>query len=214
MVTPAGAVSVFAGTLDVSGSADGTGTGASFFSPAQLAFDRDGNLYVTDVGNQTIRLITPARVVSTLAGSPGLSGLVDGQGSAARFNLPYGIAVDRLGNVIVGDMNNNRLRKISPAGDVTTLITDAFLYGPGAMAFDAAGTLWVADVWNHAVLSVVVADPPATSATTLRIGTPGLIGAFTGRFPAGLSYPSGLAITPAGDLLLSTVNGLVIATAP
>lgn len=214
VVTPAGAVSVFAGTLDVSGSADGTGTGASFFSPAQLAFDRDGNLYVTDVGNQTIRLITPARVVSTLAGSPGLSGLVDGQGSAARFNLPYGIAADRLGNVIVGDLNNNRLRKISPAGVVTTLLTDAFLYGPGAMAFDAAGTLWVADLWNHAVLSVVVADPPATSVTTLRIGTPGLVGAFTGRFPAGLSYPSGLAITPAGDLLLSTVNGLVIATAP
>ncbi len=213
-VTPGGAVGTLAGLAGTSGSSDGTGSSALFNSPGRVALDGAGNLYVTDLGNQTVRKITPTGDVTTLAGLAGTSGFADGHGAAARFNLPDGIAVDGGGNVFVGDLNNNKIRKITPAGDVTTLVLSSFIYGPGELAFDAAGTLYVADSWNHAVFAVSVVEPPGTSTATLRIGTPGLLGAFPGPFPAGLSYPSGLAFTALGDLLVTTANGLMLATAP
>ncbi len=209
-VTPAGVVSTLAGVSGVSGSADGTGTAARFYYPSKLAVDGTGNLYVTDSGNQTIRKVTPGGVVTTVAGSPGLSGLADGTGSAARFNMPSGIAVDGNGNLFVGDMNNNRIRRITPGGDVTTLSTSTFIYGAAALAFNATGTLYVADAWGHAMYTV----DPATGTATLLMGTPFLPGAFTGPFPAGLNSPTGLAFTPQGDLLITTGNGLMLATAP
>ncbi|MBI3131210.1 MAG: putative Ig domain-containing protein [Acidobacteria bacterium] len=209
-VTPAGVVSTLAGLSGVSGSADGTGSAARFYYPSKVAADGTGNLYVTDSGNQTIRKVTPAGVVTTLAGSAGNAGLADGNGATARFNMPSGIAVDGLGNLFVGDLNNNRIRKVTPSGEVTTLALSTFIYGPAALAFDGAGTLHVADAWGHAVFTV----DTATGNTALLLGTPSLPGAFTGPFPAGLNSPTGLAFTPQGDLLVTTLNGLMLATAP
>ena len=85
------------------GSADGTGSAARFKNPSCVAVDTAGNVYVADIGNHTIRKVTPAGVVTTLAGLAGGSGSADGTGSAAQFFSPHGVAVDSPGNVYVAD---------------------------------------------------------------------------------------------------------------
>lgn len=118
-VTPAGQVSTFAGSGQP-GKSDGTGAAASFNSPFGIAIDANGNLYVSDSGNNLIRKITPGGAVSTIAGS-GSRSATDGTGGAASFNTPAGIAVDKSGNIFVADENNNLIRKITQAGAVTTI---------------------------------------------------------------------------------------------
>jgi len=166
-ITPTGTVSTFAGTFGEAGSADGTGTAAKFDSPQGLAIDAAGNLYVADTGNQIIRKITPAGLVSTLAGLARISGNTDGTGSAARFNRPRRIALDPNGNLYVTEAGNNDVRKITPAGVVTTFATN--LQFPetddiqarvpvsyGAIAVDPTGNVYVStyDIYNeHSVLT-------------------------------------------------------------
>jgi streptogramin lyase len=118
-ITPSGQVSTFAGGGQP-GRNDGTGAAASFNSPFGIAIDGNSNLYVADSGNNLIRKITPAGTVTTIAGS-GLRGASDGNGSAASFNMPAGIAVDNFGNIYVADESNNLIRKITQAGAVTTI---------------------------------------------------------------------------------------------
>jgi hypothetical protein len=103
------------------GSADGTGSAARFNYPFGAAVDSAGNVYVGDDNNGTIRKVTPAGVVTTLAGLAGSFGSADGTGSAARFQFPRGVAVDSATNVYVADVNNFTIRKVTPAGVVTTL---------------------------------------------------------------------------------------------
>ncbi len=208
--TPAGAVSTFAGLAGTPGSTDGAGAAARFNYPNMVVADTGGNLYLSETGNHTIRKITPAGVVTTLAGSAGVAGLTDGNGAAARFNIPTGLAMDGAGNLFVGDMNNNKIRKITPTGDVTTLALSTWISWPRGLAFDPAGHLLVAADQNHAVYRI----DTSTGTATLLLGTPNLEGAFTGPFPAGLSRPMGLAFSPQGDLLVTTANGLMLATAP
>ena len=122
-VTLAGVVTVFAGTSGMAGNTDGMGAAARFSSPMNIAKDASNNLYVTERGNHRIRKITPAGVVTTLAGST--QGFNDGLGAVAQFNSPTGIAVDASGVVYVGDgfdvASNHRVRMIQPNGLVTTL---------------------------------------------------------------------------------------------
>jgi glucose/arabinose dehydrogenase len=84
--------------------------------------DAAGTLYVTDRVNRTIRKVAAGGVVTTLAGAAGLDGAVDGTGADARFGLPYGIAMDAAGNLYVADANNDAIRKVTPAGEVTTVV--------------------------------------------------------------------------------------------
>src|SRR5690606_14292547 len=115
-----------------------------------------GNLYVADERNHNVRKITPGGVVTTLAGKAGESGDVNGVGEAARFWQPRGLAVDVNGNVYVADLGNDLIRKITPAGVVSTLAgqpgpaervdgvgSEARFRGPTDIAIDAAGNLWV-----------------------------------------------------------------------
>jgi streptogramin lyase len=134
-VTPSGAVTTLAGTPGGKGSADGNGAAASFNLPFGVATDGSGDVYVADVNNNTIRKITPAGVVSTLAGSPGVAGSADGLGAAARFNGPNYVVADSVGNVYVSDSGNSVIRKITPAGNVTTVIGQKNVAGftPGAL---------------------------------------------------------------------------------
>lgn len=119
LIDPTGAISVFAGSGQ-QGYLDGLGTAAAFYYPNSVALDALNNVYVSDGVNNLIRKITPAGLVSTLAGS-GTAGAVDSTGIAASFNGPAGLAVDASGNVYVADSNNNLIRKITPAGKVTTI---------------------------------------------------------------------------------------------
>ncbi|WP_298926183.1 hypothetical protein [uncultured Ramlibacter sp.] len=181
-VTPAGEVSVLAGTKPpgffqiVRGSADGTGAAASFNGPGGTAIDASGNLYVAEAYNNTVRKVTPAGVVTTIAGAAPATGSTDGVGAAARFNLPRGIAIDPLNNLYVADTSNHTIRKITPAGLVSTLAGTPQAAGnadgvgaaarftrPSAIAFHG-GELYVADAGNNAVRKVALDGTVSTFA--------------------------------------------------
>ncbi len=117
-----GTVTTFAGTPGQSGSVDGAGQEARLSSPTGLMLDASGALYVADTGSHLIRKITPAGVVSTIAGTPNVSGKEDGKGPLARFFSPRGLTFDRKGNLFVSDSGNHTIRKLTPDGVVTTVI--------------------------------------------------------------------------------------------
>ncbi len=162
-VSPAGQVASLAGGEE--GFKDGLGARASFHTPSGLAMDAAGNIYVADTGNHAIRKISPQGQVTTLAGS-GRAGYRDGAAAQAQFNGPIGVAVDALGVVYVADTYNDRIRRISPQGLVSTLAGGKFpgdrdgrgsaarFDNPTALALDSAGILWVADTRNDAVRRV------------------------------------------------------------
>jgi len=129
-VTPAGVVTTLAGNANSDpGSTDGTGSAARFDVPQGVAVDSAGNVFVADTYNNTIRKVTPAGVVTTLAGSANDAGSADGTGSAARFYYPSGVAVDSAGNVYVADAGNDTIRKVTSEGVVTTLAGLAGSFG-------------------------------------------------------------------------------------
>jgi sugar lactone lactonase YvrE len=157
-----GKVSVLAG--DVEGYAEGAGKLAAFNTPSGLALDSKGNLLVADTGNNAIRKVAPDGTVSTVAGNS-LAGNQDGRAPQAQFNGPLGVAVDAENNVYVADSYNDRIRKISWDGVVTTLAgsTAGNVDGAGAQArFDTPsalvlapnGDLYVADTGNNAVRKI------------------------------------------------------------
>lgn len=161
-ITQAGVVTTFAGS-GLSGLTNGVGTTASFDWPKGLAIDDIGNVFVADAVNRSIRKITPTGVVSTLAGN-GSRGFSDGIGTTAMFAYPQSVAVDIIGNVFVADSGNNAIRKISPAGLVSTLSGDglagyrngtsnggARYSWPQGVAVGGAGEVFVADNGNNAV---------------------------------------------------------------
>jgi sugar lactone lactonase YvrE len=172
-LTKTGMVYTVAGQPGMIGCLDGYGDNAQFNNPSAVAEDGAGNVYVSDSGNDVIRKITPSRVVSTLAGSAGSAGNADGNGAAARFWNPQGLAVDETGNIYVADTGNNAIRKISPMGQVTTIaglagsagFTDgpgpqARFNGPAGIAVDKDGNLFVADTNNHCVRKIKLVDAP------------------------------------------------------
>jgi hypothetical protein len=156
-------VTTFAGSGSI-GSTDATGTAASFNTPNGVATDALGNIYVADTGNNLIRKITAAGVVTTLAGSS--SGFNDGVGSLAKFNSPTGVAADALGNVYVADKTNYRIRKVTAAGVVTTLAGNgssslangvpesSSFKSPRGLAVDAAENVYVADADNNVIRKI------------------------------------------------------------
>jgi sugar lactone lactonase YvrE len=176
-------IEVLAGVVS-RGSTDDAGAAARFYKPAGVTVDATGNLYVADTGNHTIRKVTAAGVVTTLAGTPGISGGEDGTGGDASFNGPGGVAVDSAGNVYVADTHNNAIRKITPAGVVTTLAgsiqasgyvngtgSAARFLSPSAIAIDTAGTLYVTDQANFVIRKVSPAGAVTTLAGTGVAGT-------------------------------------------
>jgi len=211
-VTAAGSVSTLAGAVGFAGSTDGNGTAALFNMPQGIAVDAAGNVYVADTNNSTIRKVASTGVVSTLAGAPGQTGGSDGTGSSARFYNPFGLAVDAAGNVYVADYDNDTVRKVTPAGVVSTLAGSAGVSGsangqggaallnhPEAVAVDGSGTVYVIDTSNQTVREISAGG----SVTTLA-GTTGVGGNANGAGPAAsFFYPGGIASTGAGVLYIA-----------
>ncbi len=214
-ITSAGAVTTLAGTQAVAGSADGTGAAAGFKSPIAIAVDSTGNVFVTDSGNRTIRKITQAGVVTTFAGTTGISGNADGQGTAASFSNFGGIAIDKSDNLYV--TANGTVRKITPAGLVTTLagtpgvagVADgvgaaATFFSLRGIAVDANGNIYAADSDVGTIRKIT---PNGTVSTV--VGVPNQLSFVPGALPGLLADPMGLAISGT-SLYIAMYNGVAV----
>jgi serine/threonine-protein kinase len=220
--SPAAIVSTLAGsTSGTPGFTNGTGAAATFNFPLGAAVDSAGNMYIADSNNNAIRKITPAGVVSTLAGS-GAVGFSNGTGTAATFSFPTGVAVDGSNNVYVGDQSNNAIRKITPGGVVSTLagsgsagLTDgtgtaASFQNPQGVAVDGAGNVYVADTVNNAIRKIT---PGGVVSTIAGSGSQGFANG-TGA-AATFYHPQDVAVDAGGTLFVAdTFNNAIRAIAP
>ncbi|KPM49784.1 choice-of-anchor D domain-containing protein [Jiulongibacter sediminis] len=189
-ISPSGEVSTLVGSIQ--GHADGVGSAAKFSDMRGLTIDASGNLYVAEFGTSRIRKISPAGSVSTIAGSS--YGYADGIGTSAKFNVPTGLEVDGSGNIYVVDVNNSKIRKITPSGVVTTIAgsTSGYSEGPGStaqfnspwdLAIDSDQNIYVSDRLNHKIRKIEPADPNG--------------------FALSISLPSGLTFEPS----TATISG-------
>ena len=219
-VTPGGTMSLFAGH-GYSGFSDGDGgpaNAAHFLSPVGLATDANGNLYVADNVAQVIRRINSGGIISAIAGTVYMIGFSGDGGSStsALFLDPSGLAVDKLGNVLVADYGNNRVRKIDPVGlTITTTVGTAAPTGDGGnavaaqilqpfgTALDAAGNLYIADTGNHRIRKV---DTTGKISTIAGTGIAGYSGDGSTATAAQLNSPESVVVDSNGNILISDVG--------
>jgi hypothetical protein len=198
-------VTTTAGTAGVAGSHDANiGTDATFDHPSALAINRvDSTIYVADTGNSLIRRITTSKVVTTLAGTAGVTGGTDGTGTAAQFNAPRGIAADTAGNVYVADTGNSTIRNVTTTGAIVTTLSgtagtpgstngtkaEARYSQPRGIAVDSLGNLYVADTGNFTVRKIAATTDDEDDAVTTLTGTPGATGHTDGFGTADAHHP-------------------------
>jgi sugar lactone lactonase YvrE len=210
-ITTNGVVTTFAGQLGVPGTANATGTNAQFNAPSGLAFDAYGNLFVSDTGNNTIRKITPAGAVSTIAGIAGPGGFADGPAGSTLFSSPLGIAVATNGTVFVADSGNHCIRQI--ANNVVSTFagnpqiwgaadgagTNAQFNGPVGLVFDVGGNLFVSDANNNTIRKITT-----NAVVTTFAGVAGADGSTDGDLhSACFRSPASLAFDRRGNLFVA-----------
>ncbi len=231
-----GNLTLLAGNTAGPGNFDAVGAAAGFFNPNGVASDSAGNVYVADTGSHTIRRITPAGVVSTVAGLSGQSGTADGNGTAARFNNPAGIAINAAGDLYVADTGNSVIRKVTSAGVVSTFARNrdpdpatpanpvpptppAWFVSPVGLAVDGAGNVYVADSVDHTILKVT-----SDGLISRLAGSPGAPGTTNGTgLAAGFNAPFGVAADAANNIyvadsgnhlirMIAQVGGVAVST--
>ncbi|MFA6085877.1 gliding motility-associated C-terminal domain-containing protein [Mucilaginibacter sp.] len=210
-MTAAGIVSTYAGA-NGTGNANGQANVSQFRAPRGIAVDSHGNIFVADL--YAIRKITPEGVVSTFAGSP-VSGFADGTGSQAGFDGAISLAIDQSDNLYVADQNNLLIRKITPAGVVTTLAgnrsrghvdgqgNSATFDGPASITIDASGNLYVADYLTIRKIT------PAGLVTTIA-GSGEQQVADGPALSASFGNAAGIAISPLGDIYILDIGNDVL----
>ncbi len=197
----------FAGQAGTPGMADGSGSDARFHAPVGIVGDAAENLFIADFSNHTIRKVTRKGAVTTYAGAAGQSGYVDGAAATARFNNPFYLAVDSAGNLYVTELKNHTIRKITPAGVVSTYAGGNGEFNrPAGLAFDATDNLFVADTANHIIRLVT----PRGLVVNLA-GTLGVNGAADGNQDiARFSFPSDLCVDAKGNVFIADAGNYSI----
>ncbi|HZS06765.1 MAG TPA: hypothetical protein VFD58_18150 [Blastocatellia bacterium] len=224
--TAAGSPVVISATpSSISGGFSGDGGAAAaarLDNPRAVASDRAGNLYVADTVNQRIRKIAPDGIITTFAGS----GLIGSEGdggpaTAASLNEPQGLAVDAAGNVYIADTLNHRVRRVTPAGVISTFAgtgaegfsgdggaaASALLSSPLGLAMDGAGDLYIADSGNHRVRKVTISSGVITTVAGGGYGFGGNNGPAT---EALFKFPSSLVFDQNGNLYIADTGNYVI----
>lgn len=211
-IAPAGgtnwSISLFAGAPNQSGSSNGIGSAARFTYPVSVVTDSQGNVFVADQGNFTIRKITPAGEVTTFAGKAGENAYTNGPGHLARFRGTTSIACDTNDNLYVCDSGNNRIRKITPGAVVSTFAEPAgsFSEFAGGLAVDGAGNVYQTSLYLHTVRKI----SPGGAVTTLA-GLPMSQGYADGTNSAArFDVPNDIAIDALGNLYVTEAGSNTI----
>ena len=205
-IDTSGNVTTIAGNGEA-GFADGNGTEAQFFYPACVATDASNNIYVADAGNHKIRKIDTSGNVTTVAGN-GEGGFADGNAATAQFYYPYGVAVDKYGIIYVADYFNNRIRKITPTGSVSTIAggvegyadgyyTNAKFKNPIRVIVDTEQNLYVTDSGNNKIRKISYMGSVSTVAGSSQGYSNG------NSTSAQFSTPTGVNIDVAGNIYVA-----------
>jgi sugar lactone lactonase YvrE len=215
-VTTAGIISTVAGvSINGFGGDGGLATAAKLGEPMGIAVDSTGNLYIADLHNHRIRMVTPTGIISTIAGNGNWGYTGDGGlATAAQLNNPSGMAVDSAGNLYIADSYNNRIRKVTTAGIISTvagngtegygddagLATSARLHAPSGMAIDFSGNLYIADGGNNRIRKVTTAGIISTVAGNGNWGYSG-----DGSLATAAQFGSldGVAVDSVGNLYIA-----------
>ncbi len=204
-------VTTVAGQPYVFGSADGTNAAAQFSLPANAAVDTNGNVYVADSGNNTIRKVSPVGanwVVTTLAGLAGVSGHVDAAGTNARFSQPNGVAIGADGNIYVADTGNSTIRAVTPSGQVSSVRGFAPMHQPYDVAADKLGNLFVAN-GGHTIIKYFLTGTNWNSQTIA--GQYGSAGSSNGtNSGARFNAPQGVAVDGGGNLYVADTGNQIV----
>ncbi|GAA0366997.1 NHL repeat-containing protein [Streptomyces blastmyceticus] len=219
-VAPNGIITTIAGNGQAGYVSDGgPATATPLNSPDGVAVDKDGNVYIADRANHRVRKVTRSGIITTIAGN-GQAGYVSdgGPATATPLSSPYGLTVDRSGNLYISDHGNHRVRRVTPNGIITTVAgngqggyvsdggpaTATKLYYPQGLAVDAEGNLYIADSCNHRVRKVT---PSGIITTVAGNGIAGYVSDGGPAVATRIHYPWGLAVDETGSLYVGEHSG-------